>query len=148
MTTIELSTTIYFILFALSFFVFSVQRTALLIEREFSQSYVSPSYSIYQMSDHKSGSIFIPSWAPTCGTTLLILKAAALLFIFNALGWSYALGFIAADIAIHTILPIPSKWFRWVFFSRAMQISQDQSLDAQGISNAMIIIINKSRYLN
>ncbi|ARA24474.1 hypothetical protein WFU86_003736 [Proteus mirabilis] len=148
MTTIELSATIYFILFALSFFIFSVQRTALLIEREFSQSYVSPSYSIYQMSDHKSGSIFIPSWAPTCGVTLLLLKVATLFFIFNFLGWGYALCFITADIVLHAILPIPSKWLKWVFFSRAMKISQDKSLDAQCISNAMVIIINKSRYLN
>lgn len=148
MSSLEIGCLVYFILFVLGFFTFSIQRTTVLIEREFYQSHIGYFLTPQVTSNLGWGRIFMPSWVSLLGSTLFFFKIAVLVFFFTSVGWGYAVGAVVIDFILHAILPIPSKCLKPLFVSRANRTSVGSTVDSIGISDDMMRVINQSRYLN
>lgn len=106
MSSLEIGCFVYFILFALGFFTFSIQRTTVLIEREFYQSHIGYFLTPQVTSNLGWGRIFMPGWASLLGSTLFFFKIAVLVFFFTSVGWGYAVCAVVIDFILHAILPI------------------------------------------
>lgn len=111
----------YGLLFIINFLLFGMQRTALLIDREFEGSYVMA---------------VLPKWLAFARLFLLgkITILAILLYIGQ---WPYALALIVADFILGAALPIPHKLYRETLRSRAEIL-----LKAKGLSKPLEAITN------
>lgn len=80
MSSFEICAFFYILLFMFGFFFFSVQRTALLIEREFWGRSVGLFLTSYETSTPQWGAIFVPSWV-SFFTPVIFCKIAVLVFM-------------------------------------------------------------------
>ena len=114
----------YAIFFLINFFLFGLQRTALLIDREFEPSYVRA---------------ILPQWI-VFAKLFFLCKIIALGFIFYQSLWQIAISLVICDFILGVTLPIPYKIYKKPLNKRAEILLKSKNLGQP------LHAINNSKY--
>ena len=104
---------VYILLFIINFLLFGMQRTALLIDREYQPD------SIRGMEYHLARAV-LPRWLNVARLFFIIKLAILGLLLYEEL-WLIFVFLVVADIILGIILPIPYKTYTQYLYKRALR---------------------------
>ena len=107
---------IYIILFIINFLLFGIERTALLIDREYQPD------SIRGMEYHLARAV-LPRWL-NFARLFFIVKLAILGVLLYEKLWLIVVFLVVADIILGIILPIPYKSYTQYLYKRALRYKE------------------------